>query len=400
MPASRAQRRSRLLQNLWKFKAAATVPGPWLPQFVYGTDSKKERDEKLKDERAAELHVKLEEKHAAKPQGPAEPPALGLALGNPRPCGVTRADGEGERDEKPELEHGEKPKEEHNEKPEEEHVKKPFGLADQRDEKPEQEHDEKPEEEHVEKPLRLAGQHGEKPEQEDDEKPKEEHDEKPEAGYDYPATAAHCAAEKPEEERVEKPSGLADQRDEKPELEYDENPKEEHEAKPETGYDSPATAAHSAAETSTGTNLNGSTTDDFTKVAPPYAVDRLLKDLNWALCRAGDPCLRPLWPWALLTLQQGREWHPQMPVKDGDVARAKKCILGSMLYLFHEYTSTEPMAKAAMNVVTSMLRTERASNMAHAGNSNSTSNPDQHLFSNAEAIYGVAAAKVAPAEPP
>jgi len=69
-----------------------------------------------------------------------------------------------------------------------------------------------------------------------------------------------------------------------------------------------------------------------------------------------------------------------------------------MLCLFHEYTSTEPMAKAAMNVVTSMLRTERASNMAHAGNS--ISNPDQHPFSNAEATYGVAAAEVAPAEPP
>jgi len=71
-----------------------------------------------------------------------------------------------------------------------------------------------------------------------------------------------------------------------------------------------------------------------------------------------------------------------------------------MLCLFHEYTSTEPMAKAAMNVVTSMLRTERASNMAHAGNSNSTSNPDQHPFSNADATYGAVAAMVAPAEPP
>mmetsp|Transcript_61542 Transcript_61542/g.190605 ORF Transcript_61542/g.190605 Transcript_61542/m.190605 type:complete len:338 (+) Transcript_61542:95-1108(+) len=93
-------------------------------------------------------------------------------------------------------------------------------------------------------------------------------------------------------------------------------------------------------------------------------VNSLLKDINRALFGARRPDLGTHWPAALLSIQEHHGWDGNMPVKDEDLARAKKCILTGLLYMFHEHASTIPKAREAMSVVTSLIKSECASGTA------------------------------------
>ena len=92
-------------------------------------------------------------------------------------------------------------------------------------------------------------------------------------------------------------------------------------------------------------------------------VTSLLKDINRKLSCAG-PKLMTLWPAALLTIQEHRGWDSSMPVKPGELARARKCIWTGLMYMFHDHKNTIPEANEALAVVTKMIKAERAKGAA------------------------------------